>query len=297
MKAVNKAHAALFTVALIYGANYTIAKEVLDQEYIQPLGFILLRAGAGFLIFTLLHLLFVGERVARKDLGWLLLCALFGVAINQMFFFSGLKLTTQINAALILTTVPLIVLLTSAVLLKERITPYKLLGIAAGAAGAILLITYGKTANFSREGLLGDLMVLINAISYGIYLVLVKRLLVKYHPFTVVRWVFTFGFFLVMPFGLRQATAIEWSTFTPGIWVAVAYVLICTSVLAYLLNVYAMKVVSPSIASIYIYLQPFLAAIIALYFGKDELTTTKLIAGVLIFTGVYLVSSQSAAKS
>jgi len=287
-----KAHLALFTVALIYGANYTIAKEVMNNGSIQPLGFILLRVISGFLFFTLIHRLFIREKVEKKDFGLLILCGLFGVAINQMFFFSGLELTRQINAALIMTVTPVIVLIASAILIGERVTFRKLIGVLFGGCGAVLLISFNKKIGFERSGMLGDIMILINATSYGIYIVLVKSLLRKYHPLTVVKWVFTFGLIAVFPFGIRQLGAVDWSLFTLPVWMAVLYVLIGTTILAYLLNIYALGTLNPSTVSIYIYLQPLIAAAIALYLGKDELTWVKIISGSLIFYGVYLVSIQ-----
>ena len=285
-----KAHIFLFLVSLIFGANYSIAKIVMDDNYLQPLAFILLRVASGLFLFWIFHRFFVQERIERKDLRLLFLCAVFGVAINQTFFFAGLKLTTPINASLILTTTPILVLLISAGVLKEKITWIKLLGISLGATGAVLLITYGQNLHFSQQGLKGDLLVLINACSYALYLVLVKKLMKKYHPLTVVKWVFFFGFFLVLPVGWKQLQEADWHQFSPGIWVAVIYVLVFTTFLAYLLNAYALAAVSPSIVSIYIYLQPFLATIIALALGKDQLTLVKVLAGGLIFMGVFLVS-------
>ncbi len=291
MSTTVKAHIALFFVALIYGGNYSVAKLVLDDNYIQPLGFILMRALSGVILFWIVHLMFVRERVEKKDLPLIITCALFGVAINQMFFFMGLKYTTPINASLIMTTTPILVLLTSAIIIKEKITFKKMIGIALGAIGAIILISLGKDLSFKQTQLFGDLMIFINAVSYGIYLVLVKKLMGRYHPITVVKWVFTFGIFMVFPFGIGDLMIVQWSDFTQVIWMAVAYVLICVTFLTYLLNAFALKVVNASVVSIYIYLQPLLATFIALMMENDELGVVKILAGVLIFSGVYLVST------
>lgn len=278
-------------VALIYGANFTIAKLVLDDGYIQPLGFILIRVLSGLLFFSLVHYFFVKERIESKDIWKLILCGLFGVAINQMFFFTGLKLTTPINASLIMTTSPIIVLLASAVILKERITLRKILGIILGASGAIILITYGQQVAFQRTQALGDILILINAVSYGLYFVLVRSLMKKYHPITVVKWVFTTGLFFVFPFSIRQLAIVEWQTFSIYIWLAIIYVIIFATFLTYLFNAFALKMVQASTASIYIYLQPLLASLIAILFESDEIVSFKLISGFLIFVGVYLTSS------
>lgn len=268
-------------------------------NYIEPFGFILLRAATACVFFWTVHRFFVQENVARSDFGRLILCGLFGVAINQLMFFKGLNWTTPINAALIMTTTPVLVLVTSALLIGERITWRKVVGVSLGITGAILIILYGGTPIVEAENqFLGDIFIFINATSYGIYLVLVKSLMRKYHPMTVIKWVFTFGFFFVIPFGFNEFRVVEWSTFPVGIWLAVLYVLLGATFLAYLLNAAALKALNPSVVSIYIYLQPVLATIIALIFGKDALTLQKALPSVLIFIGVYLVSSaqQSRAK-
>lgn len=283
----------LFLATLIFGANYSIAKVVMDDHHLLPLGFILLRVLAAMILFWIFHAVAIRERIRRQDLGLVFLCAIFGIAVNQTFFFTGLKYSTPINASLILTTTPILVLLISAGLLGEPVTRLKLLGIGCGAFGAILLIAYGKDISFTRQRMLGDLMILINAASYGLYLVLVKRLMAKYHPVTVVKWVFTFGFFMVIPIGFGQVLEARWSEFTMTIWLSFVYVLIFTTFLAYLLNAYAIKEVSPSVVSIYMYLQPFLATLIALMMGKDQLTFIKVVSGLLIFAGVFLVSRPS----
>lgn len=285
-----KAHLALFAVALLYGGNYTVAKEVMTNGFIQPLGFILVRAISATIFFSCFHFIWIKEKVDRKDFKLLILCGLFGVAINQMFFFSGLKLSSQINAALIMTITPIIVLITSALLIGEKITSQKVIGILIGASGAILLIAFNKQISFNKSGLLGDLLLLVNAASYAIYIVLVKTLLEKYHPVTVVRWVFTIGLVFIIPFGWKQLSVVEWSSFPSNIWLAVFYVVVGATFLTYLLNTYALGKLNPSTVSIYIYLQPLLATIIALAFGKDHLDWVKIVSGILIFLGVFLVS-------
>lgn len=285
-----KAHLALFSVALIYGANYSIAKVVLDDNYIQPIGFILLRNITAIIFFWGFHSWYIKEKVEKKDFPLLLLCGFFGIAINQIFFFSGLKFTTPINASLIMLTTPILVLITSAFILKEKITWQKVFGIAMGIFGALLLVAYGKQLSFEQSQLKGDLMILINAISYAIYLVIVKKLLYKYNPFTVIKWVFTFGIIFVFPFGIQDALSVEWSAFPTSVWLAFLYVLTFATIGTYFCNVYALKIVNSTVVSIYIYLQPLIATTIALVFAKDELSLVKVCAAILIFVGVYLVS-------
>lgn len=287
-----KAHLALITVALIYGANYTIAKNVLDQNYLQPNGFILLRVVSGFLLFQLIHFLLIKEKVERKDIGLLALCGLFGIAINQLFFFKGLGATSPVHASLIMVVTPIIVLAISSIYLKEKINSKKILGIAIGMIGAMFLILKGGAGKDSMSSPIGDIYILINATSYALYLVLVKNLMHKYHPFTVMKWIFSFGLTVVIPFGASDLMDVEWALFPREIWIAIAYVLICTTFLAYLLNAFALSIVNPTTASAYIYLQPLIASSIAIMWYNDHLSTIKVVCGLMIFLGVYLISKK-----
>lgn len=286
-----RAHLALLAVAIIYGLNYSFAKDVLNG-YIQPLGFILLRVlGAGFLFWVIS--IFVDRGVPKKrDLGRFALCGVFGVAMNQMFFFSGLSLTTPINASIVMTTNPILVMVVAAFLIRERITPMKLAGIVLGFAGAVWLMLGNAKSGFGFEGSLGDLFILINAMSYGIYLVLVKPLMHRYSPLTVIRWVFTFGLLYVLPFGFSQFREIDFEGFSQQIWLEVLFVIIFTTFFTYLLNVYALKKVSPTVVSFYIYLQPLIASMAAIFMGQDDITLVKVLSTCLIFVGVYLVGAE-----
>jgi drug/metabolite transporter (DMT)-like permease len=219
----------------------------------------------------------------------LAICGVFGVVINQEMFFLGLSLTTPINAALIMIMTPILVFVISFFLAHERASWQKVLGLVLGLCGALVILA-GRGFNFSGETLLGDLFILINATSYAVYLVIVRPLMRKYHPLTVIKWVFFFGLFPVLAFGFNQFNEIQWHTFTNQTWLAVAFVIVCTTFLAYLLNMIALREVHSSVVGAYIYLQPVLATLISISLGKDEITTEKILSAVLIFSGVYLVS-------
>ena len=215
----------------------------------------------------------------------LAIASVFGVAINQLMFFKGLNYTTPINAAVIVPSTPIIVLIIAAFALKEKITLRKMLGIGIGLSGTLLILLVGKKISFDSNTFVGDLMIFTNASSYGIYLVLITPLMRKYHPITVVKWVFLFGSIVVLPFGYEEFIRIDFSTMPTHILWATAYVVFGLSFLAYLLNIAALKNLSPSVVSIYIYLQPVLAAMFAIGLRKDSLSWIKVGAAVLIRTG------------
>ena len=288
------AHLALFAANLIYGINYTVAKEVMPN-YIEPLGFILVRVTGAVILFWLCYALFYYEKVKKGDLLKLAICGLFGIAINQMLFFEGLNLTTPINAAVIMVTNPILVLLFGIFLATERFNTKKGIGVALGALGAIVLITNGSQVSMNNEHFWGNIMVFINASSYAVYLVLVKPLMQKYKPITVISWVFLFGILFVIPFGWSDFQAIQWATMPYDILWRIAFVVIGTTFLAYLFNIYGLKTLNPSTVSTYIYLQPVLASIVAIIASSDSLDITKIGSSILIFLGVYLVGHKTKA--
>ena len=265
-------------------------------EFIQPFGFIFCRVSGALLLFWMFAQFAEKEKVSEIDLALMAVCGAFGVASNQLMFFYGLNLTSPINAAIILTCNPILVLLISALVIRERITSRKIMGIGLGLTGAVGLILFKGASALSSDGFIGDLFVFLNATSYAIYLVLVKPLMQKYKPMTVIKWVFLFGFIYVLPFGWTQFHEIEWATFTTNIWWAFAFVVIGTTFLAYLFNIFGLKELSPSVVSIYIYSQPLIAGIMAIAMQKDELGIEKIVAALFIFSGVYLVSTKKSVK-
>jgi drug/metabolite transporter (DMT)-like permease len=283
-----KAHIALLLVSLIYASNYTIAKEVMPK-YLTPEALVFARILTGIIVFWLITS-FKTEKVEKSDFGLLALCGFTGAAFNMLMFFKGLNLTNPINASLILLLTPILVLIISAIFLKERITGIKVIGIFLGIIGAAFLVINGRSFSLSSDGFVGDLLVSLNSTSYAIYLVLVKNLMRKYTTLTVLKWVFGFGLIFVFPFTIADFLNANWSDIPISIWFAIAFILIAVTILTYLFNGYALQYVNAAIVSIYIYLQPLFASIIALSFGKDSLNLTKIIAYILIFSGVLMVS-------
>ena len=296
------AHLALFAVNLMYGANYVVAKGVMPK-YVGPNGFILMRVSGAIVLFWAI-LLFRFQKVAKKDLITLAICGFFGVGVNQLLFFNGLMRTSPLNASIIMTMTPIIVFILSIIILKEKSTKTKVIGITMGAFGSIALTLLGK-GPVSDSSSIGDFFILLNAISYSIYLVLVKPLMVKYKPVTVISWVFTFGFIFVLiwPFSVSEFSVIDWTSMPVDIPWRILFVVIGVTFLPYLLMVFAMKDVSPSVASSYIYFQPILAGIfifISYSIGYEDYTSDfsiwKLFCALIIFIGVYLVSKTSKKK-
>ncbi len=287
-----RAHLALIGANLIYGVTYAVAKQIIPL-YMSPFALVFARIAGACLLFWTLGLLLPREKIDRKDLLLLIIAAVFGVAVNQSLFINGLSLTSPIDAAIIMTGVPILVMVIARIMLKEPITSFKIAGIAAGATGAILLITYSGRLSFGNDNILGNLMIIGNATSYAIYLAIIKPMLTKYRPVTVMKWIFLFGLLLISAPGIPGFLEVEWGSLPGEILLSVIFVIIATTFFAYLLNNYSLKYVKPITVSIYIYSQPVIASVVALFLGQDTISLVKVISALLVFTGVYFVSYSS----
>lgn len=280
--------AALFFVNLLYGINYVVAKGLMP-EVIGPSGFILLRVAGANLLFWPVWLI-KRERVAWADAKRLVLCGVSGVAINQLMFFHGLMRTSAVHASILMVATPILVLVLSGLLIGERITWGKMAGVALGAAGALLLIFIGAGKD-AGASVLGDLFIFINAASYAVFLVMVKPLMAKYSAVTVMSWCFLVGSLIVLPFGWAELGQVDWAGLAAAEAWSLAFVVVLVTFVAYLLNTWALRMVQPSVAGSFIYLQPVLALLVTalLVPGTPGPGWPQLLAAACIFVGVWLV--------
>ena len=282
-------------VSIIYGVTFTIAKDVMPL-YILPYGFIVLRVGGSVILFWLIWLFVPKEKIDRKDFPRIIAAAFFGVAFNMLTFFKGLSLTSPISAAVLMVSTPIIVLILSAIIMKERMLKRKVFGIVLGLVGTAFLILYGKSVGNASNANLGNLLVFANAVSYGFYLIVVKKLMDKYSAFTFVKWIYLFGFIMVLPFGYNELQAVEFSAIPVDIAWKIVFIVVVSTFLTYLLNLLSMKELKPTTVAVFIYLQPVFATIFAIGLGKDELNLVKIGAAILIFSGVFLVTQKVTPK-
>jgi drug/metabolite transporter (DMT)-like permease len=274
---------------MIYGVNYVVAKGIMP-DFMQPRAIIFIRVLGAALVFWIVQLPMKKEKVSKTDLGKIAIAALFGVAINQIMFFEGLNLSTPINVSIIMVCVPIAVLVFSHFIRGEKLTHIRIAGIGLGTAGAAMLILGGGAMNLSSETALGNFLIVINASSYALYLVLIKPIMMKYNPLTVMKWVFLFGLIGVTPFTLHVFLRSDFIAIPQHIWFSIGYVVLFTTILAYFLNNYSLTRISPTANSAFIYLQPVFTSIIAVIFAKDQFSVQFILPVMLTFTGVYLVS-------
>ena len=288
-----KAHLGLLGTNLFFAMNLSAVKYLTGNNLMKPFGMNVIRVGVSVLLFWLFFLFNTKQKkIESADWPRFILCALTGIAINQMLFLKGLSLTYSIHAVLLMLTTPILITIIAAWILKEKVNALKVIGLGLGITGAAVLITQGVNTGTGDNVILGDTLVLINAVSYTFYFILVKPLMLKYNPVQVIRWVFTLGLPMVIPFGWNEFISINWNEYDFTAYACISLIVFTGTFLAYLFNVYGIKVLGASVAGAYIYLQPFFAAFIAMIFLHEKLEMYKIFAAVLIFSGVYLSNRQ-----
>ena len=277
----------------IFGFNHTIAKELMPNV-LSPNALLYCRVLGAAVCFWIISLFVKNEKVEIKDFKLIIICSIFGMGLNMITALNGLYNSTPINSAIITTLAPIFIFLISVIIVKEKITKRKYVGVFIGFCGTLTLILLNEKSVSSALNInLGNFYLFINSISYALYFVLVKPLTKKYNMITIMKWLFLFSIFINMPFGLIEFTEINWVEISGVSLLKISYVVICTTFLVYLLNLYALKNLKASTVGMFIYLQPVIGILFAIYRGADELTLADISYVLLVFTGVYLVSNKT----
>ena len=278
---------------IIYALNHTIAKNVMPT-YITPFGFILLRVLGAAILFWLVSFLIKPEKIQKKDWPRLIACSFLGMVINMLAFFKGLELSTPVNSSVIITISPIIVFIFSAILLKEKIQFLKTIGIILGFMGAVILVLYTSKTGINAPNIpLGNVLFIVNSFAYGLYLVLVKPLIEKYNIITLLKWLFLLAIFLNLPVTFNEFVSVKWSDLPiKDAVLPMLFVVVGTTFCTYLFNAYALRTLSPSTVSSFIYLQPIVGIVYAVSTKSDTLSLVSFTGMILIFIGIYLVTKK-----
>ena len=284
---------AAFGATVIYGLNHTIAKNVMPT-YITPFGFILLRVLGAAILFWLVSFLIKPEKIQKKDWPRLIACSFLGMVINMLAFFKGLELSTPVNSSVIITISPIIVFIFSAILLKEKIEFLKIIGIISGFIGAVILVLYNSKTGINAPNIpLGNVLFIVNSFAYGLYLVLVKPLIEKYNIITLLKWLFLLAVFLNLPVTFNEFVSVKWADLPiKDAVLPMLFVVVGTTFCTYLFNAYALRTLSPSTVSSFIYLQPIVGIVYAVSTKSDTLSLVSITGMILIFIGIYLVTKK-----
>jgi drug/metabolite transporter (DMT)-like permease len=285
-----KAHLAVLGANLIFGVNFSVVKYI-TPALIKPFGLNVVRVVVTTALFWIMLMFEKPEKqIQKKDLPLFLVCGLTGVAINQLLFIKGLSMTFSTHGALLMLCTPIMITIAALFFLKERLTLGRLSGLLLGIGGATMLILSKEKSGSGSNVLLGDIFIIINAISYSFYFVLVKPLILKYSPLQVITWVFTMGAVFIIPVGWQEFITVPWNTFSLLDFSAIAFVVLGATFLAYLFNIYGLHHLNASATGSYIYLQPIFATIVAMVFLHEPFSWIKALSAVMIFAGVFLVN-------
>jgi len=278
---------------IIYGLNHTIAKNVMPI-YITPFGFILLRVSGAAILFWVVSFFIKPEKINKKDWPRLIACSFLGMVINMLAFFKGLELSTPVNSSVIITISPIIVFIFSAILLKEKIQFLKTIGIILGFMGAVILVLYTSKTGINAPNIpLGNVLFIVNSFAYGLYLVLVKPLIEKYNIITLLKWLFLLAVFLNIPVTFNEFVSVKWADLPiKDAVLPMLFVVVGTTFCTYLFNAYALRTLSPSTVSSFIYLQPIVGIVYAVSTKSDTLSLVSVSGMILIFIGIYLVTKK-----
>jgi drug/metabolite transporter (DMT)-like permease len=291
-----KAHIAVLLANIFFGINYITIKLIVPSKLSAPALNVCRVVGSSALFWMLYSLKPSKPGIQKKDIPRFITCALLGVSLNQALFVKGLSLTSSIHASLLMLVTPILIIFIAAWLLKERITPLKIIGVITGISGAAILVLMKDVSHTATSIVLGDLLVISNATTYAFYLVLVRPLMRRYSAVHVIRWVFTISMFFMILYGWHDFVSTQWQDFSIGNWFCFAFVITGATFLAYLFNIYGVLHIGASATGSYIYTQPVFAAIIAMIFTGETYDWVKLLAAILIFTGVYLANYRPATK-
>lgn len=298
-----KGHAAMFGANAMWGLMSPISKFIMLGGAVTPLVVTDLRIGGAMVLFWIASFFQKPEHVSHKDLASLFVAALLGIVFNQGCFIFGVSLSSPGDASIITTSMPLWAMVLAALILKEPITGKKVLGIAAGASGALLLILgngqNGQGTSATTAGgtmIWGDLLVLLAQFCYALYTVLYKDFVNKYSLVTIMKWMFTYSFICILPFSANSLMRTDWSSLHLPELGGLSFIVVGATFISYMLIVVGQKNLRPTVAGMYNYIQPLVACIVAVCWGMDSFNFIKGMAVIFIFGGVYLVTSSRSRK-
>lgn len=281
---------ALVLVQLAFGSFPVVGKVAL--AVIPAVGLVGFRIGftaiALFIFQALRRRLWLDD---KKDYLRLAGISLFGVTFNQLLFTTGLSLTTASNTSLIAVTIPIFALTAGSILGTEKLRGVKILGIVLAGIGVILLID-PRRASFSSETTIGDLLVVLNSLSYGIYVAISKEIITRNGAMRSIMWIFIFAAIVCVPLGAYSMSAVDVAAVGSTIWLAVLYVAVIGTTIPYLLNAWALARVNPSTVAVFVYMQPVIGFLLAVVFLGEHIGPTFIAAAILVFAGVFLVTKK-----
>lgn len=295
-----KGHAALWVANIVWGLNAPICKSVLVSESnpggVDPFALSAYRMVGACLLFWTASLFLPRERVSRRDMAALFFASVFGIQLNQMLFLWGLSLTSPIDASIIATLVPILTMLFAALFLREPITGLKAGGVALGCFGAVLLVVLSHGGSSAVSSIRGNTLCIISATSYAVYLTVFRDVIVRYHPVTAMKWMFTFAAATAAVIYREPLAEVDYGALSAPTLLGTAYVVACSTFLSYLCVPIGQRYLRPTVVSMYNYVQPVVAVLFSILIGLDRLGFAKSAAAACVFLGVWIVTQSKSRR-
>ena len=280
----------MLSANLVFGLNTPISKTILAGEYLSPYALTWFRMLGAAVAFWIASIFVKKETVSLRDIGLLFFASLLGIQLNQIPFLIGLSTTSPVDASIIVTLVPIMTMLLAALYLKEPITWKKALGVLIGASGAWLLIAGSHTTSSASSNMVGNIMCLTSVVSYSLYLTLFKKLISRYHPVTLMKWMFLYAAVCCSPLCYPDAISANYASFSWDIYARIAYVVFAATFFSYFLIPIGQKLLRPTLVSMYNYVQPVITSLVSVAIGLGTFGWSNGLAAVLVFLGVYIVT-------
>lgn len=282
-------HLALFFANVIFGFNTPITRTIVPDA-LSPYMMTFFRMAGAAILFWMVSPFVKKEHVPKRDILLFFFASLFAIVLNQTAFIVGLSKTSPIDASLVITLLPIVTMLLSALILKEPITWRKTIGVLIGASGALILIV-NSGSNNEGSSIIGNIIVLGSVTSFGLYLTFFRNLISRYSPFTAMKWMFLFAALITLPMGFKWASVTPFHLFDLSIYLRIGYVVALSTFITYMLIPIGQKTLRPTTVSMYNYLQPVMASILTIIIGLDRFGLDKFVSAVLVFLGVYIVTT------
>ena len=290
-------HLAVAGAYTIFGLNLVFCKDIANSDVLSPMLLFTLRAIGAAGLFWLLSLFQPKETVARKDIGLIVLASFVGLFVPQLTFLKAITMSATIDASVMHTLSPIFTMFFAFLFLKEPITWKKALGVAVSFGGVLLLIFNSVHAEgaVSKTEPWGFVLLVLNSLSFALYLGAFRKLISRYSVVTFMKWTFLFSLILSLPFSARELVSADYAAIPHNVIWEIAFLIFFATFVAYFLIPYGQKRIRPTLVSLYTYLQPVIAAVISVWIGMDTLSWQKILSAFLIVAGVVLVSRSRAA--
>ena len=296
-KPILTGHLACFGAYCIFGFNIICCKNISNAGVLTPMDLFCLRATGATLLFWLLSLFMPKEKMDPKDLPKVFLASMLGLYLTQISFLKAVTMTTSIDLSIANTCTPILTMVVAAIFLKEPITGKKVGGILVSLAGVLILVfnSVGLGGGASETKPMGIVLTIVNALTFALYLGIFRPLISKYNVVTFMKWMFLFSMLMALPFNARHLASVPFGQIESKVLWQVAFVVVFATFVAYFLIPVGQKRLRPTVVSMYNYVQPTIATIISIAIGLDHLTWKKVVAMVLVFSGVWIVNQSRAA--